>query len=166
MKTKDKILESGLKLFSKHGYLGATTKEIAKNAGVAEITLFRYFVSKEKLFEEVINTYSFLPTLRGLLPEIAELSYEEGLRVIAERFLNTLMERKDLLRIMHAEIHRYSVTIHRIYHSIIDEILKTLASYFAEMQKKGILRTFDTKLGARGRGRGAAWRSRSGVRSG
>lgn len=149
MKTKDKILESGLKLFSKHGYLGATTKEIAKNAGVAEITLFRYFVSKEKLFEEVINTYSFLPTLRGLLPEIAELSYEEGLRVIAERFLNTLMERKDLLRIMHAEIHRYSVTIHRIYHSIIDEILKTLASYFAEMQKKGILRTFDTKLGAR-----------------
>lgn len=149
MKTRDKILASGLKLFSKQGYLGATTKEIAKDAGVAEITLFRYFISKERLFEEVINTHSFLPALRGLLPEIAELSYEEGLRVIAERFLDSLMERKNLIQIMHSEIHRYTATIQRIYHSIIDEILKTLASYFAEMQKKGILRSFDAKLGAR-----------------
>lgn len=149
MKTRDKILESGLKLFSRQGYLGATTKEIAKDAGVAEITLFRYFVSKEKLFEEVINTHSFLPALRGLLPEIAGLSYEEGLRVIAKRFLDSLMERKDLVRIMHSEIYRYTEKIHRIYHSIIDETVKTLASYFADMQKKGILRTFDTELAAR-----------------
>lgn len=149
MRTKDKILESGLKLFSRKGYLGATTKEIAKVAGIAEVTLFRYFPSKEKLFEEVINTHSFLPALRGLLPEIAGLSYEEGLRVIAKRFLDSLAERKDLIRIMHSEIHRYNEKIHKIYHAIIDEILKTLASYFADMQKKGILRTFDTELGAR-----------------
>ncbi len=50
---------------------------------------------------------------------------------------------------MHSEIHRYSEKIHRIYHSIIDEIFKTLASYFAEMQKKGVLKAFDTELGAR-----------------
>ncbi len=61
MKTKDRILKTGLKLFSKKGYLGATTKEIAKTAGIAEITLFRHFSSKERLFEEVINAYSFLP---------------------------------------------------------------------------------------------------------
>ncbi|MBI2470561.1 MAG: TetR/AcrR family transcriptional regulator [Planctomycetes bacterium] len=149
MNTKDKILESGLKLFSKKGYLGATTREIAKAAGIAEITLFRYFPSKEKLFEEVIHTNLFLPALRGLLPEIVGLSYEEGLTVIAKRFLDFLAERKDLVRIMHSEIHRYNEKIHKIYHSIIYEIFKTLASYFAEMQKKGILRTFDTELGAR-----------------
>lgn len=149
MRTRDKILESGLMLFSKKGYLGATTKEIAKAAGIAEVTLFRYFPTKEKLFEEIINTHSFLPALKGLLPEIAGLSYEEGLRVIAKRFLDSLTERKDLIRIMHSEIHRYTEKIHRIYHSIIDGILKTLASYFADMQKKGILRTFDTELGAR-----------------
>ncbi len=149
MKTKDKILKTGLKLFSKKGYLGATTKEIAKEAGIAEITLFRYFPSKEKLFEEVINTYSFLPALKGLLPEIKELSYENGLCVIANKFLDSLMMRKDLVRIMHSEIHRYTEKIHKIYHSIIDEILKTLASYFDEMKKKGIIRNFDTELGAR-----------------
>ncbi|TLD40789.1 MAG: Transcriptional regulator, TetR family [Candidatus Jettenia ecosi] len=149
MKTKDRILKTGLKLFSKKGYLGATTKEIAKTAGIAEITLFRHFPSKERLFEEVINAYSFLPALKGLLPEIAELSYEEGLRIIAKRFLDSLTIRKGLIQIMHSEIHRYSEKIHRIYHSIIDEVFKTLASYFAEMQKKGVLKAFDTELGAR-----------------
>ena len=149
MNTKDKILESGLKLFSKKGYLGATTREIAKDAGIAEITLFRHFPSKEKLFEEVVNIHSFLPALKGLLPEIAGFSYEEGLRVIAKRFLESLAERKDLVRIMHSEIHRYNEKIHKIYHSIINETLKTLASYFADMQKKGTVRNFDTELGAR-----------------
>ncbi len=149
MNTKDKILESGLKLFSKKGYLGATTREIAKDAGIAEITLFRHFPSKEKLFEAVINIHSFLPALKGLLPEIAGFSYEEGLKVIAKRFLDSLAERKDLVRIMHSEIHRYNEKIHKIYHSIINETLKTLASYFADMQKKGTVRNFDTELGAR-----------------
>lgn len=149
MKTKDRILKTGLKLFSEKGDLGATTKDIARMAGIAEITLFRHFSSKEKLFEEVVNTYSFLPALRGLIPEIAELSYEEGLRIIAKRFLDSLTVRKDLIRIMHSEIHRYSKKIHGIYHAIIDETFKTLASYFAEMQRRGMVRSFDAELGAR-----------------
>ncbi|MEW6001590.1 MAG: TetR/AcrR family transcriptional regulator [Nitrospirota bacterium] len=150
MKTKDKIiLETAFKLFSKKGYLGATTKEIARKAGIAEVTLFRYFTSKEKLFEEVINEYSFLPALRGLLPEIEKMHYENALILIATKFLHTLTLRKDLIRIMLSEIHRYPEKIHKIYHAFIDELFKTLTSYFEVMQKKGILRDFCAELGAR-----------------
>jgi AcrR family transcriptional regulator len=149
METRGKILKTGLKLFSKKGYLGATTKEIARDAGIAEVTLFRHFPSKEKLFEEVINTYSFLPALKELLPEIEKLPYEDGLRVIARNFLNTLALRKNLIRIMHSEIPQYPDKIQRIYHTLIDEVRKTLASYFAEMQKRGTVRKFDPELSAR-----------------
>jgi len=149
MGTKDRILRTALKLFSKKGYLGATTKEIAGGAGIAEVTLFRHFPSKEKLFEEVINTYSFLPALKGLLPEIEKLPYEEGLRVIARNFLNTLTLRKNLIRIMHSEIPQYPDKIKEIYHSLIDEVRKTLASYFAKMQRRGMVRKFDPELSAR-----------------
>ena len=76
MSARKKILQAGLLLSSKRGYLGATTKEIARGAGVAELTLFRNFTSKEKLFEKVITTYSFLPELRGLLPEIEDINTE------------------------------------------------------------------------------------------
>ena len=66
--TRDRILDAALKLFSQKGFLGATTRGIARDAGVAEVTLFRHFGSKEKLFEEVIRGYSFLPAMKGILP--------------------------------------------------------------------------------------------------
>lgn len=147
--TRNKILETALRLFSKKGYLGATTKDIAKGAGIAEVTLFRHFPSKERLFEHVINTYSFLPVLRGLLPEISEMSYEKALTVITRRFLDTLDSRKDMIQIMHSEMRRYPEKINKIYHDFLDEMIKTLGSYFHEMQKKNILRKFDAESGAR-----------------
>jgi AcrR family transcriptional regulator len=147
--TRHKILEAGLKSFSREGYLGATTREIAREAKIAEVTLFRHFRSKERLFEEVINAYSFLPALRDLLAEIETMKYEEALTLIAKRFLETLTLRKDMIQIMHAEMHRYPGKIHKVYHAFIDGIIETLASYFETMQKKRILRKFDPVHSAR-----------------
>ena len=147
--TRGRILDAALKVFSKGGYLGATTREIATRAGVAELTLFRHFSSKERLFEEVIRTYSFLPTLKGLIPEISRMPYEEALALVARRFLETLVLRKDMVRIMHSEVQRYPEKIHKMYHAFVDGTIETLASYFSEMQGKGILRKFDAEWGAR-----------------
>lgn len=147
--TREKILEAGLMLFSKKGYLGATTKEIAKKAGVAELTVFRHFSSKERLFEEMINSYTFLPALKGLLPELKGLEYRDALSVIATKFLERLSERRELIRIMHSEVHRYPVKVRHIYQNFIGETFRTLASYFRELQGRGILRDFDPELGAR-----------------
>jgi len=147
--TREKILDSGLKLFSKKGYLGATTKEIAKGAGVAELTLFRHFSSKERLFEEVINSYTFLPALKGLLPEIKGMEFEEALYVIAGRFIERLTERRELIKIMHSEIHLYPAKVKKIYHDFLDEMVKTLAAYFRELQAAGRLRAFNPEMGAR-----------------
>ena len=147
--TRERILQAGLRTFSKEGFLGATTKEIAREADIAEVTLFRHFPSKERLFEEVISTQMFLPTLKGLLPEVSAMPFEEALSVIARRFLETLNLRKDIVKIMHTEMHRYPEKIHKIYHAFVDEVRETLASYFREQQRKGVLREFDAALGAR-----------------
>lgn len=147
--TRDKILDAGLKLFSTKGYLGATTKEIARVAGVAELTLFRHFASKERLFEEVLKYDSFLPVLREMLPAISGLSYEDALVRIARKQLLALKRRKGLIRIMNSEISRYPEKIRDIYHAFVDEMINTLAAYFDGLVKTGALREFDTALGAR-----------------
>jgi AcrR family transcriptional regulator len=147
--TKEKILDAGLSLFSKKGYLGATTKEIAKKAGVAELTLFRHFSSKERLFEEAIKRRSFLPTLKGLLPELKGLVYTDALIEIANRYLERLSERRDLIKIMHSEIHLYPAKVREIQQKFVGEIVGTLASYFRGLQERRILKDFDPELGAR-----------------
>ena len=148
--TDERLLEATLKLISEKGYLRATTKDIAREAGVTEVTLFRHFGSKERLFEEVINKYTFLPSLRDLLSEISEYSdsYEKVLHAIGVLFFETLKERKSLVKIMTSEINIYPEKIREIYTQFIDETDRVLAGYFRSQQKKGMLRRFSPEMAA------------------
>lgn len=147
--TRNNILESALQLFSMKGYLGATTKDIASRAHVAEITLFRHFPSKEKLFEDTINNFSFLPALKEMTPGLKEMSYRDALITIAHKFLERLSERRELIRIMQGEMAAYPVKVREIYQSMVGEIFSTLASYFRELQSDGHLREFQPELAAK-----------------
>ncbi|WP_169816209.1 TetR/AcrR family transcriptional regulator [Nocardia miyunensis] len=48
------MLAAAVETFAERGYGGATTKEIARRAGVAEPTMFRIYPTKEKLYEAAV----------------------------------------------------------------------------------------------------------------
>ncbi len=52
--TEKKILNAALNVFAKKGRDAATTKAIAEKAGRTEMTLFRKFGTKKKLFDQVM----------------------------------------------------------------------------------------------------------------
>jgi AcrR family transcriptional regulator len=49
------LLEAALELFSRKGYQGTTTKEIASAAGVTEAIIFRHFPTKQDLYSAVLD---------------------------------------------------------------------------------------------------------------
>ena len=147
--TKERLLGATMKLVSEKGYLGATTREIAQEAGVSEITLFRHFGSKEKLFEGMLGQYTFLPHLKELRSRLDELPYEEALQIVATRFLLMLKERKSFIKIMFSEVNHYPGKIRKVYNNTIDETRATLADYFMSLQKKRMLRNVSPEASAR-----------------
>lgn len=147
--TKERLLGATMKLVSEKGYLGATTRKIAQEAGVSELTLFRHFGSKEKLFEGMLSQYTFLPRLKELRPQLDGLAYEEALMAIAKRFLLTLKEQKSFIKIMYSEANLYPEKARKVYNATGDEIRATLSDYFASLQKKGILRKVSPETSAR-----------------
>jgi AcrR family transcriptional regulator len=147
--TKEKILTAAMSLVSEKGYLGATTREIARGAGVTELTLFRHFGSKEKLFEACLKRNTFLPTLKELLPDLEGKSYEDALRTMGRSFLLSLKARKPMVMIMQAEMCRYPDKMKRMSGTFFDGMLATLAGYFTARQRKGELRPFPSELAAR-----------------
>ncbi|HET8649386.1 MAG TPA: helix-turn-helix domain-containing protein [Gemmatimonadales bacterium] len=46
---RERLLEAAARIYAEQGFLGATTRRIATEAGVNEVTLFRQFGSKEAL---------------------------------------------------------------------------------------------------------------------
>jgi AcrR family transcriptional regulator len=147
--TKERLLGATMKLVSEKGYLGATTREIAREAGVSELTLFRNFGSKEKLFEGMLGQYTFLPRLKELRPRLEGLTYEEALMTIAKRFLLTLKEQKSFIKIMYSEANLYPDKALKVYNATGDELRATLSGYFASLQKKGVLRKVSPDTSAR-----------------
>lgn len=55
MDVRERILEAAAAIYSAVGFHGTTTRRIAAEAGVNEVTLFRHFGSKEALIREVIS---------------------------------------------------------------------------------------------------------------
>jgi AcrR family transcriptional regulator len=85
-----RILEAAAKLFSEHGYEGATTRAIAAEAGVNEVTLFRNFGSKENLLLAVVERFSALPRLGEAFAEQISGDYRQDLLLIGRHYLEML----------------------------------------------------------------------------
>jgi AcrR family transcriptional regulator len=73
--SRERILEAAARVYAQYGFRGATTRLIAQEAGVNEVTLFRLFGSKAQLFDELLNkqlhasTVPLLPAEPGDDPE-------------------------------------------------------------------------------------------------
>ncbi len=66
MVSRERILDAAARVYAKHGFRGATTRLIAIEAGVNEVTLFRTFGSKGALLEAVLTQNDFLNSVLRL----------------------------------------------------------------------------------------------------
>jgi len=57
MDIRDRILDAAKRVYEQHGFRGATTRLVAIEAGVNEVTLFRTFGSKAALFEALMQNH-------------------------------------------------------------------------------------------------------------
>lgn len=54
MDKHDKILTTALRMFAEKGFAATSTAALAREAGVAEGTIFRHFTGKEAIFSEIV----------------------------------------------------------------------------------------------------------------
>jgi AcrR family transcriptional regulator len=69
MDVRERLLQAAVRVFEESGSRGATTRRIAAEAGVNEITLFRHFGSKSALLSEALAEASSTRVETGLPQE-------------------------------------------------------------------------------------------------
>ncbi|GAA0330098.1 TetR/AcrR family transcriptional regulator [Bacillus carboniphilus] len=103
---QQKIVETAVKIFAEKGYANTSTSEIAKDAGVAEGTIFRHYGTKDNLLLSVI-----LPFIKESMPTMAEsvfneilnkdiASFEEFLRALLRNRLQFIKDNKEIFQIV------------------------------------------------------------------
>lgn len=90
--TRNKILQSAVKLFSKNNYHAVSMTQIAKGAEISKGTLYWHFDSKEELFREI--AVGGITHFNNLFEDIAQkdISSDEKIREMVECVLETLIK--------------------------------------------------------------------------
>ncbi len=94
MVPRERILEAAARVYAKHGFRGATTRLIATEAEVNEVTLFRTFGSKGALLEAVL-----MHSVAGTEPLSLPLDPADPLAELTD-FIRGNMERVAAMRPM------------------------------------------------------------------
>ena len=143
------ILAVAVSLFSKRGFRGTTTKEIAQAAGVSEAMVFRHFATKEELYTAILNRKCsggrFEPAEmaadsmhrkddRGVFESLAlgALEYHENDPEFQRLLLHSALEKHELAQMFFDEF------VRRVY--------EFLGAYLRERQREGALVEIDPAI--------------------
>lgn len=99
METRNRMMKVAIKLFSEQGYYATTTKQIASEAGVNELTLFRHFGTKEKLFQETTENYVHEINIKKEISELIKQDFEESMLELSKDYLEFCFDNKKLYKI-------------------------------------------------------------------
>lgn len=105
--TRQRILSEAGKLFAKMGYARSTTRALAAAAGVTEVTLFRYFESKEKLFEAVVQQFGGPVVASMIEAQLSGEDYRADLMRVCALFMKIIQQRDEIIRLALCEVSHF-----------------------------------------------------------
>src|SRR5258708_16776644 len=84
---RDQIMDAAMRVFAQKGFMKATNKDIAREAGITPGLIYYYFESKEALLKAIIETRSPLQLSTSVPSEMFELPPQVFLLMILLRLL-------------------------------------------------------------------------------
>lgn len=148
---RERILKAATKVFADNGFYATRVSEIAKEAGVADGTIYLYFENKDavliSIFEDRIT--ALLEVLRKKVDE-AE-GFEAKLRSIIELQLGLLEDERDLAEVITVNLRQSSRLLKQYATPLFTEYLELIAGVISDGQDHGDVRDdISPRIAARG----------------
>lgn len=145
--TEERILTTSASLFSKFGYNGVSTREIASAADVNEVTIYRHYPRKRDLYLAVLGAELQRVQLRGeLLAKLAEApSGRVALACTFELIATTLHQQPQLLRLLQYSALELSDDLDPLLRKHLGELVEVVARYLEPWILRGELRCSNGK---------------------
>jgi TetR/AcrR family fatty acid metabolism transcriptional regulator len=135
-----KIIEAATRIFAKKGFYSAKVSEIAREAGVADGTIYIYFDNKDdiliSLFEEQMQT-----VLDNMVEQLrAESDPALKLKRFALTHLRLIQKNKDMAEIIQVELRQSSKFMKEYENEKFARYLDLIGDIVEEGQARGIFR--------------------------
>ena len=134
--TSDRLLYAAINLISEKGYKAVSTKEIAKEASVSEMTLFRHFGTKQGMLEAAIDRFYYSASMKEIFDNNIVWELEKDLLMISESYHRLMQKNKKVIHIAFKE----GNSIEGLFNQINKhprQLKELLINYFLEMKQQG-----------------------------
>ncbi|HZU70163.1 MAG TPA: TetR/AcrR family transcriptional regulator [Ktedonobacteraceae bacterium] len=144
---REQIIDAAMHVFAEKGFVRATNKDIAREAGITPGLIYHYFESKEALLRAIIDGRSPLRIINALPPQALALPPEVFLRFIVMQVLGILEDENfiQLIRVFLPEV-VYNPDTGSTINEAIQQALGFLEGYFRNKIEAGELRPMDAAL--------------------
>ena len=118
MTTKDKIIETSVKLFNEKGCLNTSTRHISNELGISVGNLYYHFKNKEEILIEI-----FLRYVNAVFKEISFLNHSQDEIFLLKNFLVDTLDSNIEYRFLHLELNLLLISFSK-FKTIMQEQLK------------------------------------------
>jgi AcrR family transcriptional regulator len=143
--TQDRIVEAAVQLFSRQGFNGSSTSEIARLAGVSEVTVFRHFHRKKDLFWAAIE--SRLRRLRISKELLGRLAIDENPRTalpgIIALLVETVRHQPETIRLLYVSLFELDHGSERVLRKHLSILFEPVHEYLSRCASKGLIRDLE-----------------------
>lgn len=150
--TEQRIVEAAVQLFSRQGFAGSSTYEIARLAGVSEVTVFRHFPRKRDLFWTAIE--SRLRRLRISKEMRYRLENDENPRTalpgIVSLLVETVQHQPEMLRLLYLSLFEQEHGAERMLRKHLVPLFQPVCEYLSRCVSKGLIRDLEPGVAALG----------------
>jgi TetR/AcrR family fatty acid metabolism transcriptional regulator len=137
---REAILRAATRVFAENGYFNSKVADVARQAGVADGTVYLYFKSKEEILRSIFdrNTTEAINEGREELAKIGDP--REKLRRIARHHLERLGADRDLAVVFQVELRGTTKFMQEFSAAGLAEYLGLIREVFEEGQAAGVFR--------------------------
>jgi AcrR family transcriptional regulator len=151
---REQILQTAVTLFSKRGFKGTTTKEIAKAAGVSEAIIFRHFATKDELYGAILHSKSCQDGLHRF-PWEGNAVLQEAIRTHDDFavFYNIALQAMDnhqkdvgFMRLLFYSALEEHQLADRFFGEFVSQVYGFIGEYIRDRQAEGAMSEVDPRI--------------------
>src|SRR5438128_10503982 len=132
---RESILRAATRVFARNGYFNSKVADIAREAGVADGTVYLYFKSKEEILHSIFDRSMEEAIADGRKRLVKIVDPRERLRSIAHMHLDRLGADRDLAVVFQVEVRGSTKFMEEFSAAGFAEYLKLIRSTFEEGQQ-------------------------------
>jgi AcrR family transcriptional regulator len=137
---RERLLDAAAVVFARDGLAASTTREIARAAGVNEVTLFRLFQNKQNLLTAVLErVFAPAPGTRMEAPAV-ETDLSEIVREYAAGYAANIKRNVALRRVLIGEIQHFQEHEIRVIRGIFEPTRRHVIDRLRAAQEAGLAR--------------------------